>query len=358
MNTCYLLYITAFLMYTSSHSQIRESDSIADTQEVNKKFNLTVMPFINYNRNLQFMFGVVPMVMYKLNQQDTISPKSISGVATVYSTNKSYFIGLFNKFYFNEDTWRGTLFVAFGDLNSQFFSDEQGESDFYNYATNSKIVSIGAQRKIFKNLFAGLTYTYANYNTVFEDDVVDESNTVTNGLDFNVLHDTRDDVYYPYSGNLIKAKWINYSKWFGNENLANKIKTVFNKYIPLRKNQDVLAARFSGTFGLGDIAFEQQSIVGGTDIRGYSEGKYRGDDIVALQGEYRLNFSKRMGLVGFAGVATLYGTENEAFDGEFLPGGGFGFRYRAFKDVKFNIGLDAALGKDDWGVYFRIGEAF
>ena len=79
---------------------------------------------------------------------------------------------------------------------------------------------------------------------------------------------------------------------------------------------------------------------------------------MTLQGEYRYNFAERLGVVGFAGVATLYGADNADFDGEILPGGGVGFRYRAFKDTKFNIGLDAALGKDDWGVYFRIGEAF
>ncbi|MFD2601999.1 hypothetical protein [Flavobacterium suzhouense] len=40
------------------------------------------------------------------------------------------------------------------------------------------------------------------------------------------------------------------------------------------------------------------------------------------------------------------------------PGIGAGYRYRVFKGMKFNVGLDGAVGKDDWGVYFRIGEAF
>ncbi|MCY1721596.1 hypothetical protein OU798_14665 [Prolixibacteraceae bacterium Z1-6] len=139
---------------------------------------------------------------------------------------------------------------------------------------------------------------------------------------------------------------------------ANKIMTEYNRYFPVRGNTDVIAARLSGKFGLGDIAFEQQVTVGNKDIRGYAEGKYRGDGLMALQGEYRYNFNERMGLVGFAGIATIYGSENENFNGMILPGAGIGYRYRAFKTVKFNIGLDAAVGKDDWGIYFRIGEAF
>ena len=144
----------------------------------------------------------------------------------------------------------------------------------------------------------------------------------------------------------------------GNDLVANKIKPEYNQYFPTRAGKDVIAARFSGSFGLGEIPFEQQVTIGGKDIRGYSEGKYRGDGLVALQGEYRYNFNPRMGLVGFAGLATIYGSETTDFDWRIYPAGGVGYRYRAFKEVKFNIGLDAALGKDDWGIYFRIGEAF
>lgn len=348
-----LIFVTTYVK-----SQNKAPESLVDDQVEKKNLDLTVMPFISYNRNLKFMFGAIPMVMYRLNTRDTISPKSLSGVSGVYTTNKTYFVGLFNKFYFNDDKWRGTLFLALGDLNSQFFAGEFSSADFYDYGTSATIFSIGVQRKLVNQLYGGITYTYASYNTIFEDNIVDESTTVTHGLELNALFDTRDDVYYATKGHMVNAKWITYAEWFGNDANANKIKANYNKYFPVRDKRDVFAARFSGTFGLGNIAFEQQVIVGGNDIRGYSEGKYRGNTVMALQGEYRLNFAKRMGVVGFAGVATLFGADNDGFDGEVLPGGGVGFRYRAFKDTKFNIGLDAALGKDDWGVYFRIGEAF
>ncbi len=98
--------------------------------------------------------------------------------------------------------------------------------------------------------------------------------------------------------------------------------------------------------------------LGGRDIRGYSEGKYRGDGLMAVHGEYRYNFKNKLGLVAFFGLGAIYGSDTESFDWKTYPGGGVGIRYRAFKTVKFNIGLDAAMGKDDWGLYFRIGEAF
>ncbi|MBD8488829.1 BamA/TamA family outer membrane protein [Echinicola sp. CAU 1574] len=355
----YILVILLFFSVSVLHAQKSQTDSLAKAEEsVEKKYDFSLMPFLSYNRNLKFMIGAIPMVMYKTDQKDTISPKSLSGLSAVYTTNGSYFFAFFNKLFFDEDNWRVKLFAVTGDHYSQFYMDDQESSGFYDYGTNTTIFSLGAQRKIIPGLYGGISYTYSHYDTEYEDDVQPASTTITNGLDFNFLYDTRDEIYYPTQGSKSNLKWITYPEWFGNDVAANKVVTEYHRYISMRENTDVLAARFSAKFGLGDIAFEQQETIGGKDIRGYSEGKYRGDGLVALQGEYRYNFNPKMGLVGFAGLATIYGSDNTDFNWKLYPGAGVGYRYRAFKDVKFNIGLDAAVGKDDWGIYFRIGEAF
>ncbi len=307
---------------------------------------------------MKVMFGAIPMAMYRLNPLDTISPKSLTGSSLVYTTNGSYFFTLFNRWYIKEDQWRFKLFALAGDHNSQFFTEDVEVPGFYDYGTKTYVISAGAQRKIWSGIYGGLSYTYAHHDTEYEDDVNPPSTIRNNGLELNLMMDTRDAVYYPTQGIKSKLRWINYGEWFGNEVGANKILTEYNTYYSMRDKQDVLAARFSGKFGLGDIAFEQQQVIGGKDIRGYSQGQFRGDGLLALQGEYRYNFNPKMGMVGFAGMATIYGSDTESFNWKLYPGAGIGYRYRAFKTVKFNIGIDAAVGKDDWGVYFRIGEAF
>ncbi|MCV9386292.1 BamA/TamA family outer membrane protein [Reichenbachiella ulvae] len=344
--------------YLSVHALPVLYDSALDEQVKVKSANFSLMPYLSYNRNLKFMFGVVPMAMYKLNKEDSISPKSLSGITGVYTSNNSYILGVFNKFYFSEDRWRSTVYVFNGDISSQFFLNDFSSVAFYDYTTNVLMASVGIQRRVIPGLYGGVTYIYAQYDTEYENNISPPTSTETSGLEINAQYDYRNDVYYPSSGRLIDAKWIHYSEWLGNEAQANRINAFYNTYFPIRDKKDVLAARFSGFFGLGSIPFEQQTIVGGTDLRGYAEGKYRGDIVVALQAEYRLNLARRFGLVGFAGLATLYGSDNEEFNGDLLPGGGVGLRYRAFKDIKFNVGIDAALGKDDWSLNFRIGEAF
>jgi hypothetical protein len=352
--------LSIFLLLCSSlvWTQKKSNDSTAITVKPKKNIDFNVMPYLNYNRDLDFMFGAIPMMMYKINPADTISPQNLSGVSAVYTTNKSYFLSLFNKFYFKEDKWRSTLFFMTGNHNSQFYMDDIDAPDFYDYGTKTTIFSVTTQRKIVKALYAGIGYSYSHYNTTYQDNVQPASITHTNGLQTIVMYDTRNAVYYPTTGEKIRMRWVTYPEWFGNDVNANKILSEYNKYLPMRHGKDVLASRFSGKFGLGDIAFEQQVTIGGEDIRGYSEGKYRGDGLMALQSEYRYNFNKKMGLVGFAGIATIYGSDTKDFNWNIYPGAGVGYRYKAFKTVKFNVGLDAAVGKEDWGLYFRIGEAF
>ncbi len=353
--TLFMFFFT--LCYLCAFSQTRP-DSIPKQKIKEKNIELRVMPYLSYNRNLQFMFGAMPMMMYKVNKKDTISPKSLSGMSAIYTTNNSYFVALFNKWYLADDKWRIKLFAFTGDQNSQFYVDDIDEPAFYDYGTKSTIISVGVQRKIIKALYGGLSYTYSHYNTVYQDSIAPASTSHTNGLVFNLLCDTRNAVYYPTTGEKINLSLTSYPAWFGNAAAANSVSLEYDKYIPTRANNDVIAARFLGKFGLGNIAFEQQVTLGGRDIRGYSEGKYRGDGLMDVQGEYRFNFNKRMGLVGFAGLATIYGSDTPSFNWKLYPGAGAGYRYNPFKTSKFNVGVDGALGKGDYGIYFRIGEAF
>jgi len=63
-------------------------------------------------------------------------------------------------------------------------------------------------------------------------------------------------------------------------------------------------------------------------------------------------------MVGFGGVATAVNSLNEISFNGLLPAVGVGIRYMAVPSEKINVGIDIAKGKDDWGLYFRIGETF
>lgn len=330
--------------------------AVADSSEKNISF--VPIPYLNYNRSMGFSFGAVPMMMYKLNKQDTISPSSISGAIGIYTTEKTWFAMVFNKFYFNEDKWRATLFGGRGNINFQFFWDHPLSPGYINYNTVADIFMIELQRKVIQDLYFGINYTYMKMETNFEVGEGIKQTTFFNGLGGIVSYDNRDDVYYPHKGIIVNLKYSSYPAFLDNEFVSDKIEIDYNHFISMKNEKDVIGLRLYGGFGIGDLNFNQQFVIGRNDIRGYTQGKYRGNQLIALQGEYRMNPWEKLGFVGFVGLATVFNAVNETDEGKLLPGAGLGFRYLVFPKNKMNVGMDFAVGDGDWGVYFKIGETF
>lgn len=344
--------LLAMLLSLPGHAQEKNADK-------EKAVSLVPIPFIGYNRTQKLEYGVLPLLMFPIKKQDTISPQSMAGGALVFTTNGSFYFFGFSRLYWQEDTWRATLAAGTGDQDSQTYLEAIDIPEgLYDYSTEFSVIHAELQYRMVRNLFVGSSFTHTVARSALEEDPSVLTNNVNNGISASLSSDTRDNVYYPVKGELMNLRWINYPSWLANDTQANKITLEVNKYIPLKNKPDVLALRGSMKAGIGDIDFEQQQIIGKKDIRGYSQGEFRGDGKIALQGEYRKNFRSKFGLVGFFGIATLYGSENPDHNWKAYPAIGTGVRYTIFKKNHLNIGLDAAIGDGDWGVYFRIGEAF
>lgn len=353
-----------FAQEISSEAEKQELEKISYWKRHNAKF--APVPYINYDRTLEFTFGALPLVMYNLSEKDTISPQSITGGLLMYATNKSWFGMVFNRTYFNEDKYRATLAGGLGVTYYQFFMSEPFNLGYIDYNVDIVFLFAELQRKVIGNLYAGLNYKYAKLETVIPEfesqdgEIIPEmeETEVLNGLGAILSYDDRDDVYYPYNGLISNLKYSTFPGFMGNDLVSKKVDFDYNHFVAFRKKKDVLAARFFGGAGIGELSFNQQFVVGGEDVRGYSQGKYRGEQIIALQAEYRWNPYEKIGFVGFVGSAMVFNGMNSEDNGILLPSLGAGFRYTVFPDNHMNVGMDFAAGKDDWGIYFRIGESF
>ena len=314
------------------------------------------LPYLDYSRSLGGAIGAIPMLMFNPVDKDKVSPSSIVGAFGMYTENDTW-LGLgFTKLFFKEDTWRITAAGGTGSVNFQFFLKDPLPIEVpYNTAADFALARL--ERRIWSDLFLGVSYTYTKYDTT-TDEVPGTLTNTLHGLGANASFDRRSSVWYPRSGFYTEAKYRTYPGGLGNEFESDVLELEYNHYLPFTEDRDVLALRAYVGAGLGDLTFNQQFIVSGSDIRGYTQGEYRGNSMLAAQAEYRWNLWGRFGLVGFAGVATVFESFNEDDNGKLLPGVGAGFRFTAEKRTNMNIGLDVAAGNGDWGIYFRLGEAF
>lgn len=327
-----------------------------ESSRIEGKYKFMPIPYVNYDRSMGFTVGAVPMMMFNPLEKDTLSPSSLIGGVGTWSTNKTWFLMGFGMFFLDEDKWRITTAGGMGIVNFQFYLDNP-IGGWIPYQSEANFFMFKVERQIYESLYGGISYIYADVITSTE--LLPITDTMTlHGLGLNFSLDQRDNPHYPRKGYMTTLKYNTFPGFFGHVEDSRKIEFDFNQYNSIRQHKDVIAARFYAGLGLGDLSFNQQFILKNKDMRGYTQGAFRGDYLLTLQGEYRWNFHPRWGAVGFAGVATVFGAINEFDNGKVLPGIGTGIRYIAFPQTHFSVGLDVAAGVEDWGIYFQIGEVF
>ncbi len=326
-------------------------------QKKQRKVQFTPIPYINYSQSQKLMYGAIGMATFRTSQNDSISPRSIAGASYVATARGSWFGNGFAKLFFKEDDWRLTAMAGTGNYNFQTYIEApEIPANFYDYSSESTIVSLRGFRRVHKKNYLGLGYYYSQVNTQFAD-LPEESTLTSQALQLIYMNDSRNAVYFPTQGIRAMLIYTSYPKWLDNEKNFGILTAYFNTYLATPKN-NVWALRAYAKVGTSDLFFQRQVVIGQVDLRGYTNGKYRGDGKFDLQAEYRWQIAKKLGLVGFGGLGTLVGSDQEDFNGKIYPSIGAGIRFKAVESTGMRFGLDVARGKDDWAFYFRLGEAF
>ena len=335
-------------------------------QEKKKRTTVAAIPIINYNRTQGVIVGALVSYYYKVNKKDTISPSSNTGIFGMYTAKQSYMALGFTRLYFAGDRWRVTAAAGVMDINFQFYLEEPvaATGKFYDYSTKANLFVLQLQRNIYKRIYLGPTGSFVKSTTTFglpgesgEDSV---THSRLNNVGYIISNDTRDHVQNPIRGMFLNFKNQFYRDWVNSDFEFVRYIVTYNQFFKFSKKDDsqVMAMRATFNIATGDVPFEGQTVVGGDDIRGYSQGRYRDDQVYTLQAEYRYNFYNRWGLVAFAGVASAVEKFADIPDELLLPGVGAGIRFKMLPTEKVNIGIDAGVGKDDYSITFRIGESF
>ncbi|HTF18663.1 MAG TPA: BamA/TamA family outer membrane protein [Chryseolinea sp.] len=347
--------VVAFILCLTWQGVYAQEDDWADGKKTKKrKFDLAGIPIISYNTSYGAIIGANTMLFFDANPRDTISHASALGLGGGFSQNRSVFLATFCQLYLKENTWRVAAAAGIGNINFQYFESPvaSGDGDFVDYTAVNTFALFKVLRRITGPLYAGGIAKFQYTNTSFETSHASEEIVQANGIGITGTYDSRDHVYNPRSGLFTTLTLLNNARWLGSDSAFYSARFFLNYYLRLSK-RSVLGARFTYSGGFGDVPFSGQKSIGGKDIRGYTDGKYRGNIECSTQAEYRWNFYKRWGAVAFFGLAFT----ERPYSG-MLPGGGVGLRFKMLEARNVNVGIEGAWGKHDQGLYFRIGETF
>jgi len=368
--------------------------------------SLLLMPIIGSNPATGFMFGVGGQYAFKTPDCKLYS--LINGSAQI-TTKNQYLFMLKNNIYskreriFFTGDWRflifsqatyglGTNSPVGGALDYQFsLSGYETSFDSLSQPMNFNMArlhqSVGF--KIMEGIYLGVGYQFDSYfkirdqklrltpgdelftshylyNTVHEFDV---EKYYSSALNASFMIDKRDNMIQAQKGYYLSLGMRGSYRFVGNKTNASLLYAEWRSFHNVQKKNPTHLVAFwmlsyftkNGDFPymiLPATAYDQR----GRSARGYTQGRFRGNNYVYTEAEYRFPISKCGGVLGGVVFVNTTTTTNVAL-GEKLfesirAGYGAGLRVMLDKNSRTNLTVDYGFGKKSSGFYLAVSETF
>jgi outer membrane protein assembly factor BamA len=181
--------------------------------------------------------------------------------------------------------------------------------------------------------------------------------------------DKRDNMIQAYKGYYLSLNWQAGYKFTGNDRTSNQLQIEWRSFHGLSKRNPthLIAFWLRGNFAqegtlpymiLSATAYDQT----GRSARGYTQGRFRGNNLVYGEAEYRFPISKCGGLLGGVLFANVTTANNPALSLNLFqslrPSYGFGLRVKIDKYSRTNLAVDLGFGQQSIGFYLAVSETF
>lgn len=367
--------------------------------------SLLIVPVIGSNPATGFIFGISGLWAFKMPGSQFYS----NFIGTAQVTTKSQIIFMLrnniytrNEKIFMTGDWRylkysqstyglGTTSPEDGLLAYQYSvsgvettNDSLTQPMKFNFARFHQTVTF----KLRKGLYAGFGYTFDGYSNIVDEKLrlqpgdtfltshyyyntkygFSTTNYFSSAINANIIYDTRDNMLEPWKGIYAMAGWRGAFKFLGNDVNGNYFQLEWRSYHGLSSAnpRHLIAFWAMGNFSkVGQLpylvlpahAYDQR----GRSGRGYTQGRFRGPNLVYGEAEYRFPLGCHGVLSGvtFLNATT---TDNPAINLKLFEsikaGYGAGLRIRIDKQTRTSLAVDFGFGQKSFGFYLAASETF
>ncbi len=331
---------------------------------------LILTPVLTYTPETSLAAGLGAKYLFKFSGSGEETRTSNMPISFTYTLNNQVeLISRYDVFFQNES------YLLSGNLELRIFPQfyygigrNTPESNEETYSFSQVLVSPLIQKNIivpFLFVGGGVRYNQVgNFN--YEADsrlktgnVTGSSGSRSLGTEFAITYDDRDNILNALSGWYARVSFGIYRAWMGSTQSFERGRIDIRKYIPLNSEKHILALQLKSDLSFGNVPFVELAALGGDQImRGYYQGRYLDNHLLALQAEYRFTVYSRFGGVVFAGVGDVVSALSDFQLQNFRPSVGAGLRILIEKKENLNLRLDYGFGRKNSSSYFKVAEAF
>ncbi len=340
------------------------------TEKREKSYRFVGFPFGFYKPETSFALGFGGGIYFRMPEQDNSYNTSEVAIAGFYSFKNYYSASLVPDL--NLSLWRMRLLATlnFENNDDSYFGmgPRTSEDDEIVYKYYKQQITVEATTPSFfvDNLSRGFIVDWSNftmddvkdYDYIQNEDIDDNFKYQQLGLGFRLDYERRNNVNFPTKGHYFGVRYLTYREELGSDYEYNNLILDFKKFFPIKDNQ-VIANQIYSSNVSHNVPFMFLSSLGGDErMRGFYEGRFRDRNSLVYQLEYRNMFYKKWGAVAFANLGTIYSEFDDIERKDIKATFGIGGRFRLIPEDKINLRLDLAMGRNSFGFYFIIKEAF
>jgi outer membrane protein assembly factor BamA len=332
------------------------------------KAHLVAFPFINYSPETKLSFGGGGILNFRAGRNKEQTRASTVWAFGTYTLAKQFQVVVKPEIYFERNNFFLSGNIRYERTPQKFFGvgDSLPTTEEESYTPRILTFQVGVKKKFLGHMFAGIQYNFEQMTMekvepgglLSSGSITGSRGGLCSGFSLSVDWDTRDGVLYPRKGVFLLIAADTYGALSGSDFAFTSLKLDCREYFLVAPNQ-VLALQVYIRSTAGEVPFHKLSMLGGeTLMRGYYRGRFRDKDILAVQAEYRVMVTKRIGVVGFAGLAGVFPAFAEFTFRTIKHSVGTGIRYMVNKREGTTLRVDMAWGQASFGLYFTAQEAF
>ena len=368
-----MLYkITAGIMLVFWVVTIPAYAQVVDSTDIDNQTQVLFLPALGSTPETGFMFGGVVMPQFKIGQSEEETRTSSVLFSGIYTTKNQVLVGLLADLIFPNEEW-----IAFGTYGGNYIPDSYwgiGPLTRNNQEMEMLYTEFNIEQTVLHqvrpSIFLGPYVEWSKrYNISFKDsqgDMIptpeipgaDGSEKV--GVGFMARSDRRNSNITPTRNHLVEFSFLIHPGWLGSTDPYNLWLLDARKYIDLGGDENsILALQGLFRFTSGDPSFFDMSTIGGGQVnRGYFKGRYRDQNSLQVQAEWRKHLIGRFGFTMFAGSGEVWDRFEDLTIEKTKWSLGAGLRFNLNKKNPTNIRIDYGIGRNSSGFYIQFGEAF
>jgi hypothetical protein len=365
----------------TSHNPVIAKDSIVFVEhalkKINKNASFTIIPGPVTGTSQKLGFVILPMFVYNLSRNDSLSPPSSSALMAYFDFDGSWVTAVKQSFYWNQNKWRAYISAGVGNMQLKFFGIGRdtiiisNKDTNYVWTTQRELdVTLVCFRKIYKGLYGGLEYRYNRSNLEGKDSLskvkLVQSGVQTGNFSESVfiptfIWDNRNNIFWSVKGYYAALSFQSSNGFFFSSGDYGILAGWVNGYHCLLRNSKklILAWHVYAETGWGSRPYVRYATYGqGDGVTGYTRGKYVNNSEATVQAELRYEIWKFISCGGYAGTGKVFASYKDFEKSAWLHYGGVNLYLNIIPSQNVRLRLGAAVARRDYGLYIGIGQGF